>query len=142
MLSPIRLMENAWLPAARIRPPVSGIPRRGTVLLTLKGHGGAVRSVVFSPDGSLVLTSSSDKTARIWNAQTGEQVKVFQGHDEALLCAAYSADGRRIVTASEDTTARIWDVATGKEAEFRLQGHTSRVTWVAFSPGWASDCDG
>ena len=41
-----------------------------------------------------------DKTARIWDAETGQEVWALTGHHDAVYSAAFSADGRRIVTAS------------------------------------------
>ncbi len=85
-----------------------------------------VNSAVFSPNGERVLTASNDKTARIWDAQTGkelpfsplreidEKVETKFTHQQAVLCAVYSADGKLIVTGSEDTTARLWHADTGR----------------------------
>jgi WD40 repeat protein len=76
----------------------------------LSGHDGAVQTVTFSPDGKRVVTGSSDGTARIWDAATGQPLAVLIGHDGSVRAAAFSPDGRRIVTASEDKTARIWGI--------------------------------
>ncbi len=72
-------------------------------------------SAHFSPDGKLVVTASGDKTARTWNAQTGEPVQVFTGHAGYVKQARFSEDGKLVLTASGDKTVRLWDVATGKE---------------------------
>jgi WD40 repeat protein len=50
-----------------------------------------------------------DKTARIWDVATANEIAVLRGHDNGVRCAAFSPDGTRIVTASWDKTARIWD---------------------------------
>ena len=55
------------------------------------------------------VTSSFDKTARLWDADTGAEVRVFEGHEHVVACASFSPDGRRIVTASADKTARLWE---------------------------------
>jgi WD40 repeat protein len=68
-----------------------------------------VWSAAFSPDGSRVVTASSDKTARIWDAASAKEIAVLRGHDSWVWSAAFSPDGSRIVTASSDKTARIWD---------------------------------
>ena len=83
--------------------------------LTLAGHERTVVFATFSPDGSRIVTASTDNTARIWNAATGEEIAVLQGHEHSVMHAAFSPDGSRIVTASIDKTARIWDAATAKE---------------------------
>jgi len=59
------------------------------------------------------VTSSLDKTVRIWEASTGAVLHVLEGHSKAVRSAAFSPDGRRIVTASDDKTVRIWDEEEG-----------------------------
>ena len=74
-----------------------------------------MKSAAFSPDGKRIVTASSDKTARIWDAASGKPIgEPLKGHEDAVNSAAFSPDGRRIVTGSWDKTARIWDAATGK----------------------------
>jgi WD40 repeat protein len=75
---------------------------------SLEGHQGSVRSAAFSADGNWIVTGSSDRTARIWNAETGAPVRTLEGHRGWVLSAAFSTDGKWIVTGSEDGTARIW----------------------------------
>jgi WD domain, G-beta repeat len=79
------------------------------------GHQGTVYSAAFSPDGLRIVTASADKTARIWDAASGQPIgEPLKGHQGTVYSAAFSPDGLRIVTASGDGTARMWDVATGK----------------------------
>jgi WD40 repeat protein len=74
----------------------------------LRGHVGAVRDAAFSPDGKYVVTGSWDKTARVWETQTGKIVSELGGHEDAVLNVAFSPDGKYVVTASKDKTARVW----------------------------------
>ena len=55
----------------------------GRELLTLKGHSDIVRSVAFSPDGLRIVTGSWDKTARVWQAATTNQVAAWQQEEKA-----------------------------------------------------------
>ena len=87
----------------------------------------------FSPDGSRIVTASSDKTARVWDAATAKEITVLRGHYQGVRSAAFSADGSRIVTASADRTARVWDAATAKEIAV-LSGHENWVISASFSP--------
>ena len=101
--------------------------------MQLKGHAAPVECAAFSPDGRRIVTASNDKTARIWDAETGQQIMVLSGHSDVVEKVAFSPDGRRIVTSSDDKTARIWDAATGREIML-LSGHTDLVASAAFSP--------
>ena len=58
-----------------------------------------VNSAQFSPDGRRIVIGSDDKTARIFDAGTGEQLIVMQGHTGAITSAAFSPDGTRVLTA-------------------------------------------
>jgi len=83
----------------------------------------------FAPDG---LTASFDRTARIWNAESGNEIAVLKGDTEPLLSAAFSGDGKRVLTNSSDSTARIWEPESGKEPGV-LKGHTESLLTAAFS---------
>ncbi len=98
--------------------------------VVLEGHKADVAMAAWSADGSRVLTASSDGTARVWDAATGE-VTALEGHTDEVWAAAWSGDGRRVATASYDRTARIWD-ATGAERAV-LAGHKEAVLAVAWN---------
>jgi WD40 repeat protein len=103
-------------------------------LLELEGHTDNIVRAIFSPDGKKVVTGSSDKTARIWDAETGKELQKLEGHLGFVWSAAFSPDGKKVVTASWlDNTARIWDAETGKVLQ-KLEGPTGSVTSAAFSP--------
>ena len=98
------------------------------------GPHGSVASAQFSPDGKHVVTGSWDRTARIWNAQTGRgELRLEGGHTSYVNAAVYSPDGARVATASEDNTACVWNAQTGKVLVM-LKGHEGSVRSVVFSP--------
>jgi WD40 repeat protein len=101
--------------------------------LRLVGHTGPLHNVCVSSDGKQVLTSSTDRTLRLWDAYTGKQLRVFVGHTDLIYGAALSADGSRVLSGSVDKTVRLWDAATGKELR-RYKGHGTPVTTVAYFP--------
>lgn len=98
-----------------------------------RGHTEGVLSIRFSKDGQRLLSSSYDKTARLWNLQTGRQLRRFWGHNWWVWDANFSSDERRIVTASQDGTAVIWSVETGEKGA-PFTGHQGPIYSAHFSP--------
>ena len=94
-----------------------------------------VNSAAFSTDGARIVTASWDKTARIWDAATGEPIgEPATGHQDKVTRAAFSPDGQRIVTTSEDGTARIWDAVSGKPIGEPITSQTGKIMDADFSP--------
>ncbi len=109
---------------------VSG--QKPTLVFTLK-HDDVVRSARFSQDGRLVITTSDDETAKLWDATTGAKIAVLKGHTGIVISSAFSPDTKYVVTTSTDKTAKLWDVATGK-LRSTTKGNKD-ITWrAAFSP--------
>ncbi len=105
----------------------------GATSLVLTGHTAGVNSVAFSPDGTKVLTGSSDSTAILWNASTGAVIRAFAGHTGAVYSAVFSPDGTKVLTGSADKTAKLWNANMGSVLH-SFTGHTNTVGSVAFSP--------
>ena len=99
----------------------------------LNGHTSNVASVAFSPDGTRIVSGSSDESVRVWVASTGAKLKVLNGHTSYVSSVAFSPDGMRIVSGSSDESVRVWDASTGAKLKV-FNGHTSFVFSVAFSP--------
>ena len=102
-------------------------------LVSTYRHGGTVGAVVFSPDGKLALTGSSDQSALFWRADTGGPVNRPLRHDGTVRAVAFSPNGKLALTGGDEGTARIWDVSTGKPIGPRLR-HQGTVWALAFSP--------
>jgi WD40 repeat protein len=107
--------------------------RDGVALHTLHGHTGAVTSLDFSRDGSLLVSGSADTTARIWNAATGASAHTLAGHRFDVTSVEFSPDGKLVLTASVDGDALLWSVASGRTVH-RLRFHVATVSQAAFSP--------
>ena len=103
----------------------------GKLLFTLKMDN-AINSAQFSPDGRRILLASDDKTARIFDATTGQQLIELDGHTGAVISASFSPDGTRILTASDDRSAHLWDATSGRSLQVFTEG--SAITAAKFFP--------
>ena len=70
---------------------------------------------VFSRDGKHLVCGATDGTVRLWDVDTGMEVRRFEGHTGPVHGVAISPDADLIVTGGEDATIRLWDRRTGKE---------------------------
>ncbi|MBB3660037.1 WD40 repeat protein [Rhizobium sp. BK650] len=78
-------------------------------------HSESITSAAFSPDGRCVVTTAWDGEAKIWDAQSGQQIGDALRHGKAIWSAAFSPSGRKVVTACDDGTARIWEIDAAEE---------------------------
>ena len=97
------------------------------------GHTNEVYSVVFSPDGHLLASSSEDNTIRLWDVGTGQSLRTLTGHASAILHVAFSPDGHRLASCGADATVWLWDPDSGQHL-LTLIGHAGVVRDVVFSP--------
>ena len=102
-------------------------------IFTCFGHTEWVTSVSFSPDGTRVVTGSSDMTTKVWDARTGTLLLELKGHLHGVTSVSYSPDGTRIVAGTGDGHAKVWDARTGTQL-LELKGHFHGVTSVSYSP--------
>jgi hypothetical protein len=77
-------------------------------------HPRIVHRAVFSPDGRRIATASLDRTARIWDAITGQALTPPLRHESSVEQVYFNADGRHVVTVCRPGLARIWDSNTGR----------------------------
>ncbi|MCI0535435.1 MAG: protein kinase [Verrucomicrobiales bacterium] len=108
--------------------------RAAPKLVQLWNHDGFTYSAEFSPDGNLVVSSSLDKTARVWDVHTGQSIGPPIVHDNIVWGALFTPDGQRVVTASADGKLRFWDKGTGQLSREPLATATHDVEFADFSP--------
>jgi hypothetical protein len=95
-----------------------------------------VRSVAFSPDGSLIAAGGGTPGAFgeivLYESATGKARTRLDGHRDFVYHVAFSPDGGRLASCGYDRLIRIWDTGSGKLTAV-LKEHTEAVYAVAFS---------
>src|SRR5205085_528244 len=91
-----------------------------------------------------LASASSDNTVKVWDAETGQELRTLKGHSGGVRSVAFSPDGKRLASYSfaigplapvpAEAQLKVWDAVTGKE----LWGHTGKGNYSAvamvFSP--------
>src|SRR5262249_44632891 len=93
------------------------------VAASFPGHEAEVRGVAFSPNGRFLASCSLDRTARVWEIDSGN-CQVLRGHTDEVFAVAFHPGGTRLATAGRDRAIWLWDLAKGEEVA-RLPGHAN-----------------
>ncbi|WP_138499488.1 serine/threonine-protein kinase [Nostoc sp. PA-18-2419] len=116
------------------------------------GHSSMVHSVAFSPISSnsfsqaesnrtggitdnnwgILASGSWDNTIKLWDVNTGKEIRTLTGHTNWVNSVAFSPDGKLLVSGSADCTIKLWQVHTGIEIQ-TFTGHFDPVSSVAYS---------
>lgn len=100
----------------------------------LEGHTAFVSCVSMAHSSQYAVTSSWDRSLRLWNLRTGQCQRKFIKHTKDVLAVAFSPEDRQIVSGGRDNVIRVWNVMGECLHELTRDGHTDWVSSVCFSP--------
>lgn len=98
-----------------------------------KGHSESAKAVAISHNGELLATASRDKTVKLWNVNSGHEIRTFRGHEHTANSLSFSSNGEFLASGSADNTAVVWDVKSG-DLLWRSPKTSRYTTSVAFHP--------
>jgi len=107
----------------------------GSIYWTAPASKEEVTALAFSPDGKMLASAAGwdEKDIRLWDVDSGEEIRRLEGHKKYVSSMVFWPDGRRLASSSGDQTIRIWDVKSGV-CEGTLVGHQLEVFRVALFP--------
>ena len=80
-----------------------------------------------------IATASYDKLIKLWDVESGKEIRTLKDHIDAVYALAFTPDGKRLVSASADRGVKIWDVASG-ERLYTLSEPTDGLNTLAIDP--------
>jgi WD40 repeat protein len=100
----------------------------GTELLSYEAHNSNFPySLSFSYDGKRLASGGTDKEIKIWNAETGAELRTLTGHLDWVNTLAFSPDGKLLASGSKDGNIKLWNLDTSRESYTFFEGPINSV---------------
>ncbi len=110
-------------------------------LLSICNHYRLVLTLAWSPDGTYIVSGTTNNALHIWNATTGCHMFTYRDPFKTYAWTsslAWSPDGEYIACGNDDRTVRVWqvekDVSVTMKQKFTYRGHANWVNAVAWAP--------
>eukprot|EP00997_Jenningsia_sp_PLL12_P009768 NODE_679_length_1516_cov_126.623040_g559_i0.p1 GENE.NODE_679_length_1516_cov_126.623040_g559_i0~~NODE_679_length_1516_cov_126.623040_g559_i0.p1 ORF type:complete len:279 (-),score=31.85 NODE_679_length_1516_cov_126.623040_g559_i0:615-1451(-) len=100
----------------------------------LRAHILPLTNCAFNKSGDKFITGSYDRTCKVWDTMTGNELLSLEGHKNVVYAIAFNNPfGNRIITGSFDKTCKVWDAESG-DCLHTLRGHLTEIVCLCFNP--------
>lgn len=96
-------------------------------ILKQQGHFDAMNSLVYSPDGQRIITTSDDGKIKVWDIESGFCIVTFTEHTSGVTACEFAKKGNVLFTSSLDGSIRAWDLI--RYRNFRTFTAPTRLSW-------------
>lgn len=93
----------------------------------------STKSTVLTPNGRLLLSSSTNGTVWVWDYQSGQLLQTLRGHSDPVNVVIVAPGGRQALSGSNDLSIKVWDLESG-ECLVTLNGHQKPIYGLAVTP--------
>lgn len=94
---------------------------------------GRSAAIAMSSDAIWIATGSDDKSAKLWDAKSGQLVRKFSGHAVEVTALAFSPDSKWLITGDAKGHVKLWNRETA-ELVASMDGHTRKITAIVCLP--------
>lgn len=100
----------------------------------LRAHILPLTNCAFNKSGDKFITGSYDRTCKVWDTNSGEELLTLEGHKNVVYAIAFNNPyGDKIITGSFDKTCKLWSAETG-QLYHTYRGHATEIVCLAFNP--------
>ncbi|GMI43904.1 hypothetical protein TeGR_g5247, partial [Tetraparma gracilis] len=100
----------------------------------LRAHILPLTNCAFNKSGDKFITGSYDRTCKVWNTITGDELLTLEGHRNVVYAIAFNNPfGDKIITGSFDKTAKLWNSDNG-DLYHTYRGHATEIVCLSFDP--------
>ena len=96
-------------------------------ILKQQGHFDSMNSLVYSPDGQRIITTSDDGKIKVWDIESGFCIVTFTEHTSGVTACEFAKKGNVLFTSSLDGSIRAWDLI--RYRNFRTFTAPERLSW-------------
>lgn len=133
----IAIDQMSYFIAHENKTEIQQLDVMGRKIRSFNGHQDQITDIEVSVDRKHLITSSKDKTVRLWNIKTGKQIHQFQDHSWTVTDISCDPMGLYLVSGSLDGTVQLYDLKNKKQLQsYHLTGY--KVNAISISPDCTS----